>query len=249
MQCGAVDPVTASSLATAPAYFRRIGDVWPGAAGTASVMVGSAARNGDRQALWNGSRAASADLGVDEVTLAGLGPVWVDTCHRLLAQGLTLILQEAGISTQFEAPGATICLCDYSDSPGRTLSRPRLPTLALVRQGTAEPELFDLIRLGHRGYITSGCDAGTLLRGVAAVCRGELWVESDVLMRYLAPRHSGLVLTTREREVLYYLRRGWTNLQIAGQLAIAPKTVKTHVSAVLNKHGVRHRTELMVGSI
>lgn len=181
-------------------------------------------------------------------SVADPGPIWIDTQHRLLAYGLTLIFKEADIPTQSEPQGASICLRDYSNHQGRPPMRPDLPTLALVKQGTVESELFELIHLEYRGYIFADCDVQTLLQSVAAVYRGELWIDPHVMMRYLAPHHSGQLLTSREREVLFYLRRGWTNLQIAKQLAITPKTVKTHVSAVLYKYGVRKRTELMAGS-
>lgn len=172
--------------------------------------------------------------------------IWIDSSHRLLARGLALILAEAGFSAQAEPQGAAACIRDYASSRTRTLEPPGLPTLALVQRGTAEPELFELLRLGHRGYVTSDDDDQTLVSGTRAVCSGDLWVEPGVLVRYLS-RQGGGQLTSREREVLFYLRRGWTNLQIADQLQITQKTVKTHVSAVLSKHGVHHRTELMLG--
>lgn len=51
-------------------------------------------------------------------------------------------------------------------------------------------------------------------------------------------------LTPREQEVTWYTARGYTNRQIAEVLGISPETVKTHVHHVLEKLGVRSKTDL-----
>jgi RNA polymerase sigma factor (sigma-70 family) len=57
------------------------------------------------------------------------------------------------------------------------------------------------------------------------------------------------LLTTREREVLRLIARGYSYKEIARELAISPKTVETHVSAVLRKLQLSNRHELTVWAI
>jgi DNA-binding NarL/FixJ family response regulator len=76
-------------------------------------------------------------------------------------------------------------------------------------------------------------------------------------MRYLPPmardrlaeRTSLVELTPREHEVLTYIARGQSNRDIAQQLGIAEKTVRIHVSSVLDKMHVRDRTQAAIYAI
>jgi DNA-binding NarL/FixJ family response regulator len=60
-------------------------------------------------------------------------------------------------------------------------------------------------------------------------------------------RHQRLSsLSKREREILFLLACGRTNREIGGELDLSEKTVRNHVSSVLAKLGVHHRTEAAV---
>jgi DNA-binding CsgD family transcriptional regulator len=61
--------------------------------------------------------------------------------------------------------------------------------------------------------------------------------------RVAGSRRGESVLTTRERDVLDLLARGWTNGQIAAELFISTKTASVHVSNILRKLGVTNRVE------
>jgi DNA-binding NarL/FixJ family response regulator len=63
------------------------------------------------------------------------------------------------------------------------------------------------------------------------------------LMREVSAPERPETLSEREVDVLRLLARGLANKEIAGELSIAEKTVKTHVSSILGKLGVQSRTQ------
>jgi len=106
-----------------------------------------------------------------------------------------------------------------------------------------EDYLREALRLGAAGYLLKRAGQGALLDGVRAALRGE---------RALDPAAAALVptlgddplgrLTPRELEVLDLLAEGLSNKAVAKRLGVGEKTVKTHVSSLLGKLGVRDRT-------
>jgi DNA-binding NarL/FixJ family response regulator len=139
---------------------------------------------------------------------------------------------------------AQVCVQDLYLTPLYPLVSPELPTLALVGEGVSDDSLGALLRLGYRGYLRPEQPPTILIDALGTILGGELWAERKVLMYALQHgRHSRV--SAREQEVLHYLMRGWENADIARQLGITVKTVKTHVSSILAKLGVRRRVELL----
>lgn len=106
-----------------------------------------------------------------------------------------------------------------------------------------EDYLREALRLGAAGYLLKRAGQGVLLDSIRAALRGE---------RVLDPAAAALVptlgddplrrLTPRELEVLELLAEGLSNKAVAKRLGVGEKTVKTHVSSLLGKLGVRDRT-------
>ena len=136
----------------------------------------------------------------------------------------------------------------------------RLPNervLVLTTFGLDE-YIVEALRAGASGFITKDVPADELVRAVRLVAAGDALLTPAVTRQLLdrvarrlpAPVGSGPAalseLTEREREVLELLARGMSNAEIAEALVVGDATVKTHVSNVLLKLGLRDRVQAVV---
>ncbi|MEV4456729.1 response regulator [Microbispora sp. NPDC004025] len=104
------------------------------------------------------------------------------------------------------------------------------------------------MRAGAAGFLYKDVDPGALVQAIRAVHGGQVLLAPEAAEAMLAGpgrEQSGVAvaLTDREREVLRLLAAGRSNREIARELVVAEKTVKTHVSNVLMKLGVQDRTQ------
>ncbi|MEU3946573.1 response regulator transcription factor [Streptomyces sp. NPDC029526] len=119
--------------------------------------------------------------------------------------------------------------------------------------------VFGALRAGAAGFLLKNTDAKDLLTAVRTVARGEGIVAPAVTRRLIAEfaakpaRRAPEVdpevlrtLTRREREVLSCLGEGMSNADVAARLDMAEATVKTHVSRLLGKLGLRSRVQAAV---
>jgi DNA-binding NarL/FixJ family response regulator len=126
---------------------------------------------------------------------------------------------------------------------------PNVAVLVLTMREDSQA-LFGALRAGARGYLLKGADRAEIIRGILTVACGHAVYGAAVARRisdFLTgrqPDHPSTVfpqLTEREREVLDLVAAGCGNHDIARQLAVAEKTVRNHVSAIIVKLGVRDR--------
>jgi DNA-binding NarL/FixJ family response regulator len=135
---------------------------------------------------------------------------------------------------------------------------PRLPDtkIVMLTVSTDRRDLLGAIRHGAFGYLTKDLTGDALLRAIRGIRQGDLpmsRVHAATVMEHLArtarsaPAGEGDgvdgVLSGREAEVLRLLAEGMTDREIAGALAISPRTVESHVSSLLRKLDVRNRAE------
>ncbi|MDQ3639125.1 MAG: response regulator transcription factor, partial [Actinomycetota bacterium] len=102
------------------------------------------------------------------------------------------------------------------------------------------------VKAGAIGYLLKTTEADELCQAIKAAAEGKVQLAPEAaarLMREVRTPESPEALTGRETEVLKLLSRGQANKQIARELHIGEKTVKTHVSKILMKLGVRSRTQ------
>lgn len=101
----------------------------------------------------------------------------------------------------------------------------------------------EALEIGVEGYILKNEDLVTIAAAIRTVAQGGTAFSLAVLKKIQNLRHSGLLLTPREREILQGVAEGWTNREIAQRLSVAERTVETHLAAVFQKLGVRNRAE------
>jgi DNA-binding NarL/FixJ family response regulator len=117
----------------------------------------------------------------------------------------------------------------------------------------APEDVIAIVRAGARGYVTKTISGAELADAIRRVADGDA-VFSPRLAGFVLDAFASLApvevdpeldqLTTREREVLRHIARGYLYKEIAARLGISTKTVEAHVSAVLRKLQLSTRHEL-----
>jgi DNA-binding NarL/FixJ family response regulator len=122
----------------------------------------------------------------------------------------------------------------------------------------ADENVIEALRAGASGFLLKDVTPGDFVHAIRTVAAGDALLAPTVTRRLLDrfadrlppvddERHAALRdLTEREVEVLRLIARGLSNREIADHLVLAEPTVKTHVSHVLDKLGVRDRAQAVV---
>ena len=131
------------------------------------------------------------------------------------------------------------------------------PKVIILTTYDLEEPLYAALRAGASGFLLKDVRPADLVEAIRVVAGGDALLAPTATRRLLdrflvtdvtPPAPSGSLdrLTEREREVLSLLARGASNAEIADRLTVTEATVKTHVSAVLRKLGVRDRVQAVV---
>ncbi|MGY0485602.1 response regulator [Streptomyces sp. WG-D5] len=137
-----------------------------------------------------------------------------------------------------------------------------LPATRIVMLTTFDLDeyVYDALAAGASGFLLKDMPAERLFEAVRVVAAGEALLAPTVTRRLIAeftrlrpralPEQARAVdaLTPREREVLRLVAEGLSNQEIAARLTVGGETVKTHVSRVLSKLGVRDRAQAVVAA-
>ncbi len=143
------------------------------------------------------------------------------------------------------------------------LVMPRMDGITTIRQiGAISPssrilvltsfseddKVFPAIKAGAHGYLMKDIKPTELAQSIRSVYRGEPSLHPEIarkLMDQLSKGEGGAEdrLTARETEVLLLIARGYSNKEIAAALQVSEKTIKTHVSNILQKLHLSDRTQ------
>ncbi|MGB7448740.1 MAG: response regulator transcription factor [Ornithinimicrobium sp.] len=138
------------------------------------------------------------------------------------------------------------------------------PHVVMLTTFDRDDYLFDALAAGASGFLLKNADAEELVQAIRTVRDGHALLAPEVTRRVIgmatrqAPEadrgqpgqmtHGVADLTGREREVLAHLAGGQSNAEIATTLFLSEATVKTHVSNVLSKLGVRDRVQAVIAA-
>ncbi len=133
------------------------------------------------------------------------------------------------------------------------------PRVLILTTFDLDEYVFDALRAGASGFLLKDVTAERLFEAVRVVAAGDALLAPAVTRRLIsefarirpdagaaAPPAALSALTPRETEVLRLVAAGLSNTEIAGQLVVTEETVKTHVSRLLAKLGLRDRTQAVV---
>jgi DNA-binding NarL/FixJ family response regulator len=134
----------------------------------------------------------------------------------------------------------------------------RAPRVIILTTFDLDEYVYDALRAGASGFLLKDVTAERLFDAVRVVADGEALLAPGVTRRLISefaalrPKsddasHAAFAeLTPRETEVLRLVAEGLSNPEIATRLVVTEETVKTHVSRVLRKLGLRDRTQAVV---
>jgi DNA-binding NarL/FixJ family response regulator len=132
------------------------------------------------------------------------------------------------------------------------------PRILILTTFDLDEYVYDALRAGASGFLLKDVTAERLFDAVRVIADGEALLAPTVTRRLIgefarlrpkpdAPTTAALAsLTPRETQVLRLVAEGLSNLEIAIRLVVTEETVKTHVSRVLGKLGLRDRTQAVV---
>jgi len=137
------------------------------------------------------------------------------------------------------------------------LAEPGPPRVLILTTFDLDVHVYDALDAGASGFLLKDTTAEHLFDAVRIVAAGDALLAPTVTRRLVAEfarlrahrreRDPALrSLTTRETEVLRLIAEGLSNPEIAARLVVGEETVKSHVSRVLGKLGLRDRTQAVV---
>ncbi|MGW5657115.1 response regulator transcription factor [Streptomyces humi] len=134
------------------------------------------------------------------------------------------------------------------------------PRVLILTTFDLDEYVYDALRAGASGFLLKEATAERLFDAVRVVAAGDALLAPGITRRLIsefalmparaetAPAPGLQALTARETEVLLLIAEGLSNPEIAARLVVGEETVKTHVSRILTKLGLRDRTQAVIAA-
>ena len=129
---------------------------------------------------------------------------------------------------------------------------PHRPAVIVLTSATDDEHLVRAMRVGATSYLVKTASAEDVIAAVRDAAAGTASLSPELLTRLTQalrrppPPDPLQPLSPRERDVLRLIARGYSNRQIARELAIGEQTVKTHVRSILTKLALQDRVQAAI---
>lgn len=125
-----------------------------------------------------------------------------------------------------------------------------LPTVNVIMLSGFDDDarIIGALRAGAITYLAKDAQPETLLEAIRQAAQGKAALDPQLMQRIIdaqAMRFAD-VLTSRELDVIQALSDGLTNAEIASTLVVSEETVKSHISSILRKLNLNHRTQIAI---
>jgi len=198
----------------------------------------------------------SADVGRSAVGHESPGIVWIYCPYPVVAAGLSDAFENKfGVHVGRSAPShGVVPTCAILDTGGtENLTEgirrihgvsPEIPILVFGLRVDL-PLARAALRLGAKGFIHAGMELDQIARATEVAARGEIVVPRMILEQLVTNEDPADLdaLTTRQREILELVAKGYSNARIANDLFLSESTVKQHLRATYKILGVSDRKE------
>jgi DNA-binding NarL/FixJ family response regulator len=186
-------------------------------------------------------RLLSSEEGIDVVAEAGNGQEAIEKAARFHP---TVVLMDIRMPE-----------LDGLEATRRILAADRAARVLILTTFDLDEYVYEALRAGASGFVLKDDPPEQLIAAVRTVAAGDALLSPAVTRRVIKkfvrvprpepPRELG-ELTAREREILRLIADGLSNAEIGEQLYISETTVKTHVTHVFQKLGLRDRVQAVV---
>jgi DNA-binding NarL/FixJ family response regulator len=197
-------------------------------------------------------------VGLDALRATGLQAIFEKNT------GVDILMGDiSSLPSSPQAPGSNVNMIVVGANAGPDIfsviasvrsAHPDFPII-VMSHASGQEAILRVLMLGAKGFLHESCTPSQFEKAVRMVAGGSLWaprrVQANLISRLLtalesqrAGQSTGVSFTIREQQVLNLLLDGNSNREIAKSLKIEERTVKSYVTKLMQKMGVKNRTAL-----